>query len=348
MITTAIFETLLLKSESSNIDFKLQQYDFKNDIDKSKTAKFIKDIISFCNTIRTEPAYIIIGIEINKDGSKKLVGLNENIDDSIFQEKLMNKVSPNPTFSSYSFSYSELNFGIIEIPIKKYSEPISPTVKMKGLEPGRIYFRRGSSNSEANGREVITISKWLESLPDIISENSLSTEIPQLISKITSRKYPLSECIADVLQFAEKFNLPRLKEFCKNELSGWHNKLSEEEVPKQLSYRVSEVLISPYEIEINPYSGLSSTGLLNEMKKTEGFYPQRFLFPQPISDLETYIKRLNDNPNTIMTLKTSANRIFTDKKFHDLKVTMYANRDNIENIYNGIRQKLIDNLLEIN
>jgi hypothetical protein len=71
----------------------------------------------------------------------------------------MNKAFPNPVFSYYTFKYSDKQFGILEIPIRKYSEPISPTIKMRGLEPGKIYFRRGSTNSEANGREVITINK---------------------------------------------------------------------------------------------------------------------------------------------------------------------------------------------
>ena len=220
---------------------------------------------------------------------------------------------------------------------------------MKGLEPGKVYFRRGSSNSEANAREIITINKWLESLPDRTSELSLPLEIPKLIAKITSRKYALSECIAEVLQIAERFNLPDLKEFCKNELSGWRNKIPEEDVPNLLSYRVNEVIISPYEVEINPFSGLNSSGLMNEMKKTDGFYTRRVLFSQPISEIETFLKRINDNPDkTLMTLKISGNKFFSDSKYDDLKVTMYANRDNLDNIYNGIRQKLIDNLLEIN
>lgn len=59
MITNSDFESLIWKSESSSIDFKRNQYNIINDFDKTNTAKFIKDIISFCNTIRTESAFII-------------------------------------------------------------------------------------------------------------------------------------------------------------------------------------------------------------------------------------------------------------------------------------------------
>lgn len=348
MITKSDFEVLLLKSESSTLDFKRDQYNFANDKDKSKTAKFIKDIISFCNTIRTETAYIIIGVEVSDDGSKNLIGLNENVDDSVFQDKIKNKVTPNPVFSYFTFQYLDKSYGILEIPIKKYSEPLSPTLKMKGLEPGEIYFRRGSTNSEATGREVITINKWLESLPDEIKEGSLSDEVHQLVSRITSRIYPLSECIAQGLHLAERNNLEGLKEFCKNELTGWSNKVTEEEIPKLLSYRVNEVLISPYEIEVNPYAGVNSVGLLNELRKIKGVFTQRILFPQPISEIEKFIKRISENPNsTILTLKMSVGKFFSDKDLGIKNVTLYANRDNLDNIYNGIRQSLIDRLLEI-
>ena len=124
MITASNFEALLLKSESTNIDFKLKQYNFKADQDKTETAKFIKDIISFCNTIRTESGFIVFGIGVNSDGSKNLIGLDENVDDSIFQEKIKNKVSSNPVFSYSSIMYLGKTYGIIEIPVVKYSEPI--------------------------------------------------------------------------------------------------------------------------------------------------------------------------------------------------------------------------------
>jgi len=43
----------------------------------------------------------------------------------------------------------------------------------------------------------------------------------------------------------------------------------------------------------------------------------------------------------------SAGKFFSDKDLGIKNVTLYANRDNLDNIYNGIRQSLIDRLLEI-
>ena len=195
-MTKSEFEILLQKPESSNLDFKRCQYEIINDTGNVKTAKFVKDIVSFCNTIRTETSYIIIGVEIKDNGIKELLGLNKNVDDSIFQEKVKNKVFPIPNFLYHTIQYHDKTFGIIEIPVKKYSAPISSTIKFKGLEPGKIYFRRGSSNSEADFREIIMINKWMESLPEEIQENSLSDQISQMILK----SHPVNLHYQNVLQ----------------------------------------------------------------------------------------------------------------------------------------------------
>lgn len=347
-MTISQFENLLKKPESSNLDFKRNQYEIINDSGDIKTAEFIKDIISFSNTIRSETAYIIIGIGIKENGDKEMIGLNKHIDDSIFQDKVKNKVFPIPQFLYYTIQYDNKTYGIIEIPIKKYSEPISATIKMKGLEIGKIYFRRGSTNSEATGREVIMINKWLESLPEEVLDKALSDEISQIILNITSRKHYLSECIVQIMQVANKYNLSELKEFCNNELTGWWNKVSDEDVPNVLSYRMNKVVFSPYEVEFNPYHRLNSTQLIDELKNTEGFYEQLLLFAQPVTEIEKILSRINEKPNnSLVTLTSTAERMFPDKNLGDIPIKVYACRDNFENIYNGIRQKLIDMLVEI-
>lgn len=343
------FDNLLKNPESNILDFKRCQYDFSNDTGDIKTAAFVKDIISFSNTIRTVPAYIILGVGILESGEKQLFGLDKNIDDSVFQEKIKNKVIPIPFFQYYTIQYKEKNFGVIEIPVKKYNEPISGTIKMKRIEPGKIYMRRNSSNSEALGREIIMIYKWLESLPfEHMQLRSLTENISQILLEITSNKIPLSECIAKILLMSERFKLTKLKELCNNELKGWWNVLPDEEIPKQLSYRLNKVIITPYEIEISRYNDFDSSQMLSKMKKMDGFFEQLFLFPQPISEIEKILNRLNEKPNTtLVRLNSSSSQMFTNEKGEDIPLSVYANRDNFENIYGGLRQKLISSLLEI-
>jgi hypothetical protein len=61
------FEILTIKSEGETVDFKREHYDLINSSDENK-AKFVKDIVSFTNTIRKESAFIIIGIESTDSG----------------------------------------------------------------------------------------------------------------------------------------------------------------------------------------------------------------------------------------------------------------------------------------
>ena len=92
MINQAEFERLINMSETSTLDFKTKMYDFKDDNDLRKTAKFVKDIIAFSNTIRNESSYIIIGIEEKTDGTKEFHGLDKFIDDGILQDIVKDKV----------------------------------------------------------------------------------------------------------------------------------------------------------------------------------------------------------------------------------------------------------------
>uniref|UniRef100_UPI0030D934FC AlbA family DNA-binding domain-containing protein n=1 Tax=Zunongwangia profunda TaxID=398743 RepID=UPI0030D934FC len=73
MLTTNEFENLISKPEGSTLDFKKKIYDFRSNSEES--AKFIKDVISFSNTIRNESSYIIFGIKDKPDGTLDLIGL---------------------------------------------------------------------------------------------------------------------------------------------------------------------------------------------------------------------------------------------------------------------------------
>lgn len=173
-------EKLLKSGEGKTLDFKREFYEFSGEtsVEKvNKTAKFIKDIISFANTIRVETSYIITGFD---DSNKKLCGISSIIDDSRLQEKVKDKVRPVPHFSVYEMEYQGKKLGIIEIPIVKYPEPCRPIKQLKGLEKNKIYHRRGSSNSEANEREIVDMHNWLRSLTTALEYTGDGRIIPRL------------------------------------------------------------------------------------------------------------------------------------------------------------------------
>jgi predicted HTH transcriptional regulator len=144
-------------------------------------------------------------------------GLKRNIDDAILQDQIKTRVYPIPQFSYAVITYKGLEYGIIEIPLKRYPEPISPVVRMKGLEPGKIYMRRGSSNSEAIGKEVLLIDRWIKSVK---LDHDAKGEIDELLKELNSGQRKLSYCISSAYKISNHFQDEDLIRFCKGELSG--------------------------------------------------------------------------------------------------------------------------------
>lgn len=350
-MTNETFENILNNPESDILDFKREQYDFLNNSNEINTAKFVKDIVSFCNTVRTETGFIILGVSISENGEKELIGIDKFVDDAVFQEKIKNKVTPVPYFNYSTVKFQNKIFGVIEIPVRRYEEPIFPTVKMRGLEPGKVYFRRGSSNSEATGREIILINKWLESLSNHAVGSNISDEVSEIMRKTTAKTLPLSEQIAASLKLAKKYNLPKIQTFCEGELSGWHDRTEKMDVENELSYRMNKVVMTPNNVEINPYSfyNLTSQQMLDELKKVDNdAFEQLLLFPQPITQIESYLIQFSVNKNiSFIVLTSTADRLFGNPKFAGITIKTFTTEHNYDTIYQGIRQKLISNLLEI-
>lgn len=181
-----LFEQLLAKRECQILDFKREFYDLNgvNKIEREeKIAKFLKDLISFANTIRTESAYIIIGIAENNSGDLVANKIKQHPDDAVLQSKIKDKVHPIPQFLYYPYNYENMQFGIIEIPIVKYPEPCKPTKNLRGLEKGKVYLRRGSMNDEAKEHEIVMIYDWLRSLTMAEEYVEYSKVIPSLTIK---------------------------------------------------------------------------------------------------------------------------------------------------------------------
>lgn len=344
MLSVNDFEELLGNPESSVLDFKLSMYDLSRDGDGSNTAKIVKDVISFTNTIRTQTSYIIIGVEENLDGSKNLVGLDKKYDDAIFQDKVKDKANPKPSFLYYNLIYQDKLFGVFEFPITKYRLPVTPIEKMKGLTAGQVYFRRGSSNAEATGHEVISIHNWLLSLPESYESPSILDEANFLMKSITDLNRPLSQSVSDMYRFSKKYRLADLEEFCVDEVQGFENEKAGAN-PDNYKYRVQKVIISL--LEIHSFSGTASM-LKTQMKENGDFHDYQMLFNKPLHEIEEVIERFKNNSNSVYaTLKVNSKYVFPGKETSDYEVNVYLFLDSYQNLYRSIRQKAIDKLLAI-
>ncbi|WP_281847084.1 AlbA family DNA-binding domain-containing protein [Olleya namhaensis] len=343
MITENEFENLINKSESSILDFKKEFYNFKRDKDKSATSKFVKDVISFSNTIRTETSYIIFGIQEMDNGDLEINGITEKVDDAILQDKIKDKVIPRPKFLFYTIKHKEKQFGILEFPIEKYEMPIVPIVKdLKGLESGKAYYRNGTSNTEASTFDAIRINDWLKSLPQKQELNSLNDEISNYIRELTKREQKLSVIISDLLSLSKKYNLDELKTFCLKEIQGIDSTNSEDS-----EYRIQRVYISWNKIDINPYSYVkpSVTLVIKEMENNKEFFESKIVMHHPIIEIESTLERFIGDPNSYGTMKSDTKSMLGMEKAHELYI--YTFPDNFNSLYRNIRQRAIDILMKL-
>jgi hypothetical protein len=345
-MTEELFENLISKNESSTLDFKEHLYDFNNDSNLINTSKYVKDIISFCNTIRNEKSYIIFGIKENDD-KNECIGISKSIDDSILQEKIKDKVFPRPIFKYFTFTYNTKTFGIIEFPIIKYELPITPTIqKLKGLEAGKVYYRNGSSNTEANGLDVIRINKWMESLPGNLNSNSINEKISEFLIKLTKNEEKLSTIITEIFSFAKVNQLNELIKYTEIQILGLKNATQEERETHE--YRIQKVFISLHKIEINPYSIIKNTveNLKSEFKNNKDFYESNLFFYYSLIEIEDFIEQLNLNKKQCYgTVESNSKELLEMEKAYPLFIYFFP--ENLENVYKNVRQKTIDILMKI-
>lgn len=345
---TEKFKKILRKGESSVLDFKSEQYRLIGDKSGEKTAEFIKDIISFTNTIRDEPAYIIIGIEELKDGSKRLLGLNKNIDDAIFQQKIKDKVNPKPIFSYSVIQYKKINFGIIEIPINYYTEPITPLKKIKGLDPGTVYFRRGTSNSEATVNEIIKINDWFRSLRPSEIKNEYLDELTNILSNLNETEVKLAPIATEILSIAKKLNNPTIINLFKSEITGWDRDNIENYPQEFFNYRREKVVVSPILIKsITTNSTNSARKVYNNLKNSDDSDEMNIFFNHPIAFIDSEISRIKTNGlDNLYFEKRNMKELLPDKNITG-ELCFYYIFDTYNSLVQKIRYKYIEVLMTL-
>jgi len=114
------------------------------------------------NTIRYEPAYIVIGIR-QKDGHNEFFDVNPNIDENNFISFIKGNVGPELLeFTYYTMKYKKHIVGVFEIGISKNGPFISKKSYGDKVKAGQVYYRYGSVNSEANEIKVQEIDNWMK------------------------------------------------------------------------------------------------------------------------------------------------------------------------------------------
>lgn len=343
-MNASLFEQLINKTEGETLDFKKQEYPLIPDKTGEETSKFIKDIISFSNTIRDESSYIILGIDASVFPPTK-IGILPKIDESIYQAKIKDKVYPIPKFKFSLFNYEGLTFGVFEIPVTKYPEPVTVRDSQKKIESDTVYLRRGSSNQIAKPREIITINDWLRSLP---SENNtnISVEISEVLSLISNRSNNFSLYIPRVLKLAKEIGNKRLERLARYELNGWDQFDNNDFSP---NHRSISVYISLLKIEVVNYYGANKISQMwRDLAKHEDYYEHSLIFGDNINQLEHILEQYKlHGIEQLNTIKMSGEKLFPQSNLATSTFYVYWNYNIMNDLYTRIRQEFIRELTNL-
>ena len=156
-MTDADFRQLLERPEGETLDFKEDGYDLTT----SREA-FIKDVLAMANTPRHHAAHIVFGVRWTPESGTTVVGLKHQLDDAMLQDALgRGRVQPVPRFTYSPLECQGKQVGVLEIPASK-DGPYSPIKDFEKLTAGVIYYRRGTQNDRAIGRDAIRILTWFQ------------------------------------------------------------------------------------------------------------------------------------------------------------------------------------------
>ena len=152
LLSISLIEGLLYENEGNALDFKREQYKFEGASREDK-SELLKDILAFANSWRRTAAYIIVGVDENKGGRGKIVGVAESLDDAKLQQFVNSKTNKPVTFAYRVFSIESKLIGVIAIPA--HERPIYLTSDFGKLEKEKVYVRRGSSTAIATPDEIV-------------------------------------------------------------------------------------------------------------------------------------------------------------------------------------------------
>lgn len=193
MLTLDQIRTLCMQGESNRLDFKRDQYLFDNAADGHK-AELLKDILSFANSFRNDPAYILIGVEELESKLGKIVGIEktEVIDDSKIQQFVNEKTNRIIPIETYTVECGdERVVQVLEIAPCLKNRPFY--LKQKNfaqLKQNDVWMRVGSASHIAVPEEICDMGKQeveYESSPKLTVKFDIDNEIKEGLLSVVIR-----------------------------------------------------------------------------------------------------------------------------------------------------------------
>jgi hypothetical protein len=336
-MTDELFKKLIDNSEGRLLDYKICCYNFQGQKEDAD-AKFVKDIISFSNTVRDSTAYIIFGVKEETNGIKSLIGIDDFSDDAIFQQKTKSRIFPSPSFSSYKYNYDDKLFGIIEVPIYSYARPLVATQKLKGLQIDKIYIRQGSSNEEATHTQTEELIEWLKKLKTNNSTTNGVNEIDELIFAFTDTSKKLSALFGKCNSLRRKVNNSRFNSFVLNELNGLKNTFNDSQ---EYNYRIIRAPVTPYNIQIPSFGRKNADQMIDYFFERDEFRDLDYLFSKSIFEIELILDNIKQQPK-LLILNHPNKEVFPEAETTVDNASIFFGPQMMNNLYLKIRMKAVE------
>ena len=148
----------LLYEKSSNV-LIFRSHEYKLDVALAlEKGQILKDIVSAANAWRRADTYILIGVEEDKGGKNKVLGVIEHLDEKKIIDFVNSKVQKPIIFSYKALTVDRKKIGMIHIPLQE--RPFFLKEDYANLKKYVIYIRRGDSVQEAETDEVVKIKEY--------------------------------------------------------------------------------------------------------------------------------------------------------------------------------------------
>jgi predicted HTH transcriptional regulator len=155
-VNDGLMEQLLHEGESSNLDYKRDQYLFGGATDNEK-SELLKDILAFANGWRHAEAYILIGVEEVAGGRSTVVGVSYHIPENDLQQFVNSKTNRPVTFSYRSYPFEGKQVGVITIP--QQDRPLYLIRNFGRLQRHVVYYRQGTTTAIASPDDIARMGK---------------------------------------------------------------------------------------------------------------------------------------------------------------------------------------------
>lgn len=221
-------EQLLHENECTYLDFKQAQYPFAGENDEVK-SELLKDILALANAEKNHDGFILIGVQENRGGRAKILGVASHLNDHDLQQFVDSKTQRPLVFSYEVAPCDGASIGIIRVPIQQ--RPLFLKNDFGKLRKSIVYYRLGSSTKDASpddlwrwGQQAATntdepkleIQFAQIRRRDVVGGSLVTKPVGTTITVQTRNTSPLTnDQIRELIQGPPQFEIPRTEAYFK-------------------------------------------------------------------------------------------------------------------------------------